>query len=250
MNASSMRRPRLRATRPVTLLIVATLLASCGGPPPIVKGSEEMPASFGKVAGPRVGCPDLEGLYGWPWADGQPFGYRTPDVQDKYGDFLGIPLYPEAQVWVSGPHEETKELALRSRMVNNDPRLRIGSLTREWSYRLLSRGEYTCGKGWVELSEQELEGDSVGYWFGGAGVRVSARLATLADGSLAVGQRVRVYGRVGQLSVFGENRGNFDEPDRITWYWTRLDRIGATGKDAPPADAALSDLPSPVDPPG
>jgi hypothetical protein len=222
------------------LACVVALLACSRQPKPIVKGSDVPPAEFGALQKDRSDCPNLEGLYAWPWAQGQPFGYRTPTQRDKFGDFLGMSLEAESQVWVSGPAgTNPEELTLRTRMVNRNPNMRIGSLTTEWGYQIFNRLEFRCEDGWAELPEVDLQGDSVAYWYGGRGAKVSARLGLMADGSLAVGQKLRVWGRgnAGNNTVATINAKY--GPDKITWYWTRLSRIGPTGKDAPPDDAAL-----------
>ena len=184
------------------------------------------------------GCPDLEGLYSWPWAQGQPFGYQSPTVRDKFGDVIGMSLHEESQIWVSGPGKSpTRELAIRTRMVNRDPNLSIQSLTHEWSYQLRGSDEYTCEDGWVELPETDLVGDDVAQWFGGEGVRVSAHLSQLDDSSLVIGQRVRVWGRTASALPVQSKLEDRRLPDKVTWYWTRFTRVGPTGKDAPPVDA-------------
>lgn len=229
----------------LALGVTALALTSCGRDElplrPEVSGSEEMPAAFGTVASPARGCPDLEGLYAWPWADGRPFGYVTPTQPDKFGSFLDIPLYDDAQIWISGPGESAERMTLRSRMVNTDPNMRIRSLTTEWSYREHTNTEFSCDDGWVELPEQPVTGDSVAYWYGGAGVKVSARLATLADGSLVVGQRLRVWGRTNSIGFNNGRQVTFPAPDRVRWHWTRLARVGPTGRDAPAMDAGPPD---------
>jgi hypothetical protein len=147
-------------------------------------------------------------------------------------------LHPESQIWVSGTgNTPTRELAIQTRMVNRDPNMSIQSLTHEWSYQLRGSDEYKCKDGWVELPETEVPGDSVGDWYGGEGVKVSARIAQLDDSSLVVGQRLRVWGRTESALPFRSELEDRRIPDKVTWYWMRLTRIGPTGKDVPPADA-------------
>lgn len=219
-------------------ILSAVLFACASDPEPVVTGAAVPPADFGTDTSRTKGCPDLEGLYRWPWVQGQPFGYRTPTLRDKFGDFIGMALHDESQIWVSGPGKAaTKELAIRTRMVNRDPNFRIQSLTHEWSYVLRGRDEYTCSDGWVELPEIDVPGDSVGAWYGGEGVKVSARIAQLDDLSLVVGQRVRVWGRTADALPVQSTLKDRRAPDKVRWYWTRLSRIGPTGKDVSPADA-------------
>lgn len=225
--------------RYIALALVGAALTACSAElEPEVTGAPEPPAAFGTDSARSRGCPDLEGLYGWPWAQGQPFGYRSPTLRDKFGDFIGMSLHEESQIWVSGPdNSPIRELAIRTRMVNRDPNLSIQSLTHEWSYQLRGSDEYTCKDGWVELPEADLAADSVAQWFGGKGVKVSARLAQLDDSSLVVGQRVRVWGRTDQALPFPSKLEARRLPDQVRWYWTRLTRLGPTGKDVPAVDA-------------
>jgi hypothetical protein len=228
-----------RRRQQITMALIGAALIGCSREPePEVTGDAQPPAEFGTDSVQTKGCPDLEGLYGWPWAQGQPFGYRSPTVRDKFGDVIGMSLHEESQIWVSGPdNSPTRELAIRTRMVNRDPNLSIQSLTHEWSYQLRSSAEYTCEDGWVELPEIDLVGDSVAQWFGGEGVKVSARLSQLDDSSLVLGQRVRVWGRTASALPVPSKLEDRRLPDKVSWYWTRLTRIGPTGKDAPPVDA-------------
>lgn len=236
-------RARLRHAAILLVAVAASSLQACRPlQKPEVRGSEKLPAEFGHVVARPSGCPDLGGLYAWPWAQGQPFGYRKSGRPDKYGDFIGMPLHAEAQVWVEGPaNERAGEFWVRTRKVNRNPRVSISSLTREWSYQVRTGDEYSCSHGWVELPEIDLEGDSVAYWFGGKGVKVSGRVARVTDGSLVVGQRVRVWGRTNSVGWGDVTYGTFPAPDRVSWYWTRLERIGPTGDGVPAADAGPPD---------
>lgn len=219
------------------VLLFAAALGGCTFKDEVI-GSPEMPASFGKTDKPWLGCPDLGGLYTWPPTEGHAFGYLSNGRKDKFGSFLELPLHPEAQIWVQGPgRKAAHEVALRSRMINRDPRLRIRSLTEEWGYRLVS--DYKCSSGVVIFPEQELTQPGAPEWYGGKNVAAGARLSLLADGSLAVGQWVRVSGRTGSVGWGGQSWFTYPMPDRVKWYWTRLARIGPTGANVPPDDAAL-----------
>jgi len=225
----------MRAALPILLLVSA--LGGCVGKDEIV-GSPEMPAGWGRTVSPLLGCPDLAGLYAWPPAAGHPFGYLPSLRKDKFGSFLELPLYREAHIWAEGPgRKAAHELTLRTRMINRDPRVRIAPLTTEWGYRIFS--DYACKGGAVVLPEEELPQPGAPEWFGGTKVTVGARLALLADGSLAVGQWVRASGRTSSFGWGEQSWFTYRIEDRVWWYWTRLAKVGTTGAKLPPDDAAL-----------
>ncbi len=228
-----------RRRQRITLALIGAALLGCSHElEPEVTGDAQPPGDFGTDSVKTKGCPDLEGLYSWPWVQGQPFGYRSPSVKEKFGDLIGMALHDESQIWVSGPGKSpTRELAIRTRMVNRNPNLSIQSLTHEWSYQLRGSDEYACKDGWVELPETDLVGEGVAQWFGGEGVKVSARLSQLDDSSLVIGQRVRVWGRTANALPVPSKLEDRRLADKVTWYWTRFTRVGPTGKDAPPVDA-------------
>jgi hypothetical protein len=219
-----------------TVLLLAVALAGCTFNDEVI-GSPEMPDSYGRIDQPVLGCPDLGGLYAWPPAEGHPFGYLPNLRRDKFGSFLDLPLYREAHVWAEGPgRKAAHEFTLRTRMINRDSRVHISALTGEWSYRVFSG--YSCKGGAVVIPEEELPQLNAPEWFGGKKVAAGARLARLADGSLAVGQWVRVSGRTGAVGWGNQTWFTYRIADRVYWYWTRLARVGATGAGLPPEDVA------------
>lgn len=221
----------------LTALLFAAALGGCTFKDEVT-GSPEVPDSYGRIDKPVLGCPDLGGLYAWPPADGHPFGYLPSLRKDKFGSFFDLPLYREAHVWADGPgRKAAHEFTLRTRMINRDPRVRITSLTAEWSYRIFS--DYSCTGGVIVTPEEELLQPGAPEWFGGKKVAVGGRFARMKDGSLAVGQWVRVSGRTGSFGWGGQTWFTYRVADRVKWYWTRLARVGATGAGLPPDDAAL-----------
>lgn len=107
----------------------------------------------------------------------------------------------------------------------------------EWKSKGLANSQWGCKRGWVVLDEISIGLPSAQEWHGGTDVLVGARLGRLADGSLAVGQWMRVTGRTGSIgwgdTVFFTTRSG----DRVAWHWQRLERVGASGEGVPPPPA-------------
>ena len=220
--------PRFRAPH---LALVMSLVSSACGRSDDVTGSATMPADFGGVQTAVLSCPDLDGVFALPAAQGHPFGYAGARAgrTAEYRDFFGLPLHDAQQLWVSGPRlGEAQPLTLRTRAVNRNPDV-SGTTVRDWPHVELSAGEYDCQEGWLNVTERDWEQPGAASWFGGAGVRITARATRLKDGSLVVGQAVRVWGRKSKFEVAGHALFTRHEPDRVTWYWTRFAPIKASG---------------------
>ena len=229
--------PRSRAS---SLVIVVSLVLSACDQADDVTGSAMMPANFGAVQTAVLSCPDLEGVFAFPAVQGHPFGYAGDATRRgaKYRDFFGLPLYGASHVWVSGPRlGEAQPLTLRTRMVNPTPVVSYEP-TLAWNRVELSAGEYDCQEGWLNVTERDWEQPGAAAWFGGSGVRIAARVTRLTDGSLVVGQAVRVWGRRSAISIANRTLFTMSASDRVTWYWTRLARINPSGVEAPPNDTA------------
>lgn len=209
-------------------LLATALLSACTKLPP---APDTMPDSYGKVQKVWLGCPDFTGLYAWPPVDHPAPEVRVTGRHATSAKFLDLPVYAEAQIWVNGPSKDTHDaLEVRTRMVNRDPRLRIASLTAHWSYLLRS---YRCDGSWAAWEDPPDETHRY--------VR-TGRMALLEDGSLAVGQAAReTHVKLPLFSWGGQSYGSVPGPDRIRTGWLRLRRIGPTGKDLPPVDAALEE---------
>ena len=229
--------PRSRAIS--FALVVSLVLPACDRSDDVT-GSPTMPANFGAVQTAVLSCPDLEGMFAFPAAQGHPFGYAGNATRRgaQYRDFFGLPLYGASHIWVSGPRlGEAQPLTLRTRMVSptsvvsNEPTL-------AWNRIELSAGEYDCQEGWLNVTERDWEPPGAAAWFGGSGVRIAARISRLTDGSLVVGQAVRVWGRRSAISIADRTLLTMNASDRVTWYWTRFARVNANGGEAPANDTA------------
>lgn len=188
-----------------------------------------MPSSYGQFSRTASRCPDPSGLYAWP-----PIDHPTPAVQatGQYGNaaktFLGEPIYREAQIWIKAPVGATQgTLEVRTRMVNRDPRYRVGDLSQEWSVGTVS---FHCAGRWLVWDKLASDGE----------YQHSGRMALLADDSLAIGQAARAGGQRGPLfSWGGQSYGDVALPDKVGVGWARLRRIAPTGQDVPADDAYL-----------
>lgn len=241
------------ASRPAWCALgVLILCAGCSGDEPVVVGSESPPASFGATEATFLGCAPVTGLYAWPPVDGEADDGRLPRLGGPPLPQLmptELPLFNHAQLWI----DDRNGLRLASRMVNRDPKLRIGALTEQWGFHELSNLDCDGGRWqWSAPPADELSRR--------AGVE-RARLADtgaesmssglvlqhMADGRLAIGQwqrlRFRASGRNGPPAA-GESR--LDPPDRIEWRWSLLARLGDTGEGVPPDDAALTPRAAPA----
>lgn len=215
--------------RAIPLAIATALVLPGCGQSDEVTGSRVMPAEFGAVQTAVLSCPDVDGLFAFPAAQGHPFGYGGVATRRgaQFRDFFGLPLYGSSHVWVSGPRlGDAKPLTLRTRMVVRNPEVAYMP-TLDWNSMELSAGEYDCQEGWLNVTERDWEPPGAAEWFGGEGVRITARITRLTDGSLVVGQAVRVWGRRSALRVAGRTLFTMGEHDRVTWYWTRFARVSA-----------------------
>ena len=208
---------------------LALLLAACT-PPDELQGVAKPPPEWGALDISRFGCPDLSGMYQASPADARGSRYN-------YGHMWPFPPAGSMQYWVSGPNDKLKNrLELRARLVGAS---RFGYHPRDWEWKSkgLANSQWGCKRGWVVLEEISIGLPSAQEWHGGTDVLVGARLGRLADGSLAVGQWMRVTGRTGSIgwgdTVFFTTRSG----DRVAWHWQKLERVGASGEGVPPPPA-------------
>ena len=232
--------PAMPRSRAISFAIAASLVLPACNRADDVTGSPTMPANFGAVQTAVLSCPDLEGIFAFPAAQGHPFGYAGNATRRgaQYRDFFGLPLYGASHVWVRGPRlGEAQPLTLRTRMVNATPVVSSES-TLDWNRVELSAGEYDCQEGWLNVTERDWEQPGAAAWFGGSGVRIAARVTRLTDGSLVVGQAVRVWGRRSAISIANRTLFTMTASDHVTWYWTRFARVNANGGEGPANDTA------------
>ena len=181
-----------------------------------VTGSSEPPASFGALA-KGSGCPRLAGLYAWPPAEGAPQGYDesgTP-IHRRYPDFFGAGSKWEGSFQIQDADESKRQ------------HLRIESRPNTVISKRYFDDQHKCSGGWLVLAEYthpQLEAPKE-Y---GAPVSMRVKLATLANGDLAIGQALRVDGGKYSLFRWGDSGSRGDwlpGTDRVTWYWSRYRRI-------------------------
>lgn len=231
--------------------LIVFLMAACGSSKDVVVGSATVPVEFGELSSPLFGCSDLEGLYAWPPAEGaadegvprNAQGPRLPTLVP-----LATPLYREAQLWIA-KIGSGGAVDVRSRMVNRNQSLRIGSLTNTWSQAELTASELDCKDGaWVYLAPPPEEGILRQHYqafllkdHGAERAELGIHLQRLENGDLVIGQWTRLIFRAsGRRGPPDAGESVLDPPDRVIWHWSRLKRVGDTGEGVPPDDAALA----------
>ena len=215
-----------RLTRLASLTLASGIawgLAGCGGK---TTGSSSPPASFGALAKPLIGCPDIAGVYAWPPVDG--FSYHQAN-RGGYVDpqkVVGVNVYPRGHFGIRLNGRGSPMTALFKSARSNAPTPRLSD--REWSYSEWGALQWHCSFGYVETDEVETEpsrGDAepadpsdkhTVLW----------RLTRLADGSLALGRRS--YRPGGQQPLFSwsdKSVGSMPAPDRTAWTWSKLEPV-------------------------
>lgn len=234
----------------VLVAVLAGALAGCIRPSDTVMGSATMPVDFGPTAGSLFGCAVVTGLYAWPPVQGEANDGVPRNVQGPRGPMLvpvGTPLYREAQLWIAKVGS-VGTIDVRSRMVNRDPNLRIGSLTRGWSQAEVSGSKLDCDDGaWTYVAAPAQEGDARANYenillrdYGAERVELGIRLQALENGDLALGQFTRLAFRAdGRNGPPAAGESALDPPNTVIWSWSRVSRLGDTGDGVPPDDAAL-----------
>jgi hypothetical protein len=224
----------------MVLLVAVMSLAACTRE--TVNGTDEPPASFGKVQGNVMGCADIAGLYAWPPAQGDTRAHSLTNEKFRSGQSLEpikVSLPDEGQIWLSGV-TQGRALVVRTRMANAGMIAR-GELSNNWSYADASRAALFCRGSFVSMNGETIVQERSDR----SGRRESSseglKMARLRDGSLAFGQWVRYSGRRNSIDIFGAELANFPAGDVVNWNWARLARIGESGK---PAAAAPSTAPS------
>jgi hypothetical protein len=195
-----------------------------------------MPQNFGKLESQFFGCTDVAGLYAWPPMLGKPYvPYKS------YGDqnFLGVPTYQKAQIWIKGPSKTVSQITVLSRMVNANPNYN-NRITREWGYKEYDKRELNCRGSWLVLSDVPNDNPNELENYAAQRLLMGGKIGRLKDGGLVVGQKVTVSGQRGSFFGWGgQSYGGYTIADHDVWYWTKLERIGSTGEGAMP-DGAFS----------
>ena len=202
-----------------------------------VPDTSNMPEVFGKLESKFIGCADVVGLYAWPPTLGKAY---VPSDSRGNQNFLGVPTFNKAQIWIKGPYKSGPQMTVLSRMVNTNPNYH-NSLTREWSYQDYEKNQTHCKGGWLVLPDVPNEDPSEPKNYAAKRLVMGGKIGRLKDGGLVVGQRVTVSGQTGSyFSWGGQSYGSYKVADHDIWYWTKLERIGPTGEGVKPDDASLN----------
>jgi hypothetical protein len=211
-----------------TPFLVLLVLAGCGKPADQVTGFPEPPESFGKVATATFGCPDVTGVYAWPFVEGQAQGFEKNGREraHAYPEFFGLTLPDRGEIEIlklanrkgQGLHFVVRQIADAPR--RGGPGVRR---TRDNHQRFLD-SRIKCQGGWLVVEEYGHPEMRAPEEYGST-TRVGAKLAPLANGDLAIGQWLRVTDLSGSLFQWGDSRaGTVKHPDRVQWYWSRYER--------------------------
>lgn len=201
-----------------------------------VPDTSTMPEVFGKLESKFIGCADVVGLYAWPPTLGKAY---VPSHSRGNQNFLGVPTFTKAQIWIKGPYKSGPQMTVLSRMVNTNPDYHNG-LAREWSYADYDKNQLHCTGGWVVLPDVPNENASELRNYAAKRLVMGGKIGRLKGGGLAVGQKVTVSGQTGSyFSWGGQSYGSYNVADHDIWYWTKLERIGPTGEGVKPDDASL-----------
>jgi len=196
------------------VLLAALALGACK-PKDQVTGSAEPPASFGALA-TTSGCPKLAGAYAWPAVEGSPQGYGEGGIP---GIRQGTDFFGSHAQWTGEFRIDEPTDANRQRLsINSTPPGKV-------SARFLEN-QHRCSGGWRLLAEYPLPmADERSPNAPATFLRV--KIATLANGDLAIGQAQRVDGGKHGVYQWGDSpSGNWlPGKDRVTWYWSRYRRL-------------------------
>jgi hypothetical protein len=211
----------VRAALAVALLV----LAACK-PAAEVTGSPEPPDSFGKVATAARGCPDVSGVYAWPFVAGPAQGFNEDGGyrRNGYAEFFGLTMPEQGELEIRPlANRKGQGLHFIARPIEK-PISRTPQRVQPPTHQRFGDERIHCKGGWVMVEEYDLPqaGARAEY---GPKVRVGAKLAPLANGDLAIGQWLRVTERKASWFTWGEQSvGDRRLADRIEWFWSRYQR--------------------------
>lgn len=215
----------------IAVAATCALLVACKAE---VSGSSTPPTEFGPVSKPLFGCPSVQGVYAWPPSAGT-YSEHIATNREPWEGGIPVPARSGAmQIWVT---QSMTGMVFRSRSARRQAGLRDRSL-KEWSYSEYPRSSYSCIRGLLEVKAVDV---ATTEDFGGAGIRRGFKLATLKDGSLALGVNTVVHGRTGAIFAWGDvSVGSIPMPDRIIWNWSKLSRLESGDREPAPVNAALA----------
>lgn len=202
----------LAGHRGAAVLVACAMLAACADS----AGDGALPVEFGPPAHRLFGCADVGGVYRWPpQADGMPRARaRARKAEPWPGAYPANDLGP-AQLWIDVRHEG---IVFHTRAVP-----RGAARASAWSQVEFDGRDYRCARGRIEFAPREVD---VSYdWPGATGTQVLV-LQRLKDGAVAFATVRRISGLEAPLFQWGEQSlGHIPRPDRVTWRWSKLERI-------------------------
>lgn len=203
-----------------------------------VEGSDTPPPEFGPLGKPWFGCPEVAAVYLWPPVEGQTFEEdRRPNAAASR-EIVGVMVYPRGRFGIRMPSRGSPMTALFRERHPNDKSPEPSLADRDWSYAEWGAPEWSCTRGYVDTDETLLKPPTRLYTpspypnqdnprADGRRTTVAWRLTRLADGSLALGMRTHATGGKESVSGWGgQSMGEVSAPDRTTWQWAKLTRVG------------------------
>lgn len=174
------------------------------------------------------GCPDVTGVYAWPFIEGRAQGFDERGIYARNGaaEFFGLTLPDRGEVEIRAlSNRKGQGLHFIARQAEEAPQRGWAPVRRQppTHQRFLDERIH-CANGWLVVDEYPLP-DVKAREQHGSTVRVGAKLAPLADGGLAIGQWLRVTDLHGSLFRWGDvSVGSVRQPDRVEWSWSRYQR--------------------------
>lgn len=210
----------------------AGALAGCGQ----VEGRDTPPPEFGAFDKPWFGCPEVAGVYVWPPVEGQTFEEdRRPNAAASR-EVVGVVVYPRGRfgLRLKGRGAPFTAVFKEWHSDTSEPRLSDSG----WGYAEWGATEWACTRGYLETDEALLKPPTRlstpspypaedNPRADGRRTTVAWRLTRLADGALALGMRTHATGCKESVSGWGgQSMGEVSAPDRTTWQWAKLTRVG------------------------
>ncbi len=147
-------------------------------------GTSDPPKALGAVSQPLFGCPDIQGTYAWPPTQGHYSKAEAPPRIRQPRD-AGFPVAihsSAAQIWIS---QRTGGFTFRNRPVYAGD-LPSNPALMQWGFNEVSRAEYACTSGGIEVDLGEVP-DAIKKkeQYGGKGATYGYRIVRMSDGAIA-----------------------------------------------------------------
>lgn len=206
----------------------AALIGTVAHAGPRTPPADEPPPEFGAIRKTRFGCPQFAGVYEWPPMNAEEPRPGQAGRRFFHNNIAGLSLHEPSYLWFQQP-DDRKHLLVQTLAVPR-PRERIAMHLQYWQSKLLANSQHHCSGGWLIIDEHDLPIAGLAASYGGP-TRVEFRIVPLADGNLAIGQRINT--RVGGSGLYWADAKIVDLPAgrRHLWSWARLKRVADDGKD-------------------